>query len=369
MKKISKIIGFIILALIILSSFVFLWKKAQPKKLYYTIEKPVIDTLEKKTVATGKVEPRDEVLIKPQISGIVEEVYKQAGEVVKSGDIIAKIKVIPEMSSLSNADSRVNQAEISLNQISAEYARQKQLFGNGVISKEEFEKSEANYKKAKEDLDNAKDNYNIIQSGISKKGNAYSTTQIRATVSGMILDVPVKVGNSVIQSNNFNDGTTIASIANMNDIIFRGNIDETDVGRIKEGMPMQITLGAIQGKTFKAMLEYISPKGKEENGANLFEIKAAVEIPDTVFVRAGYSANAEIVLQRKEKVLTIPESTIEFSKDTAFVYLLTSGDAAEQKFDKKKIKVGLSDGIRIEVVSGLNQKDQLRGNVIDKKNE
>lgn len=369
MKKISKIIGFIFLALIILSSFVFLWKKAQPKQLYYTIEKPVIDTLEKKTVATGKVEPRDEVLIKPQISGIVEEVYKQAGEVVKSGDIIAKIKVIPEMSSLSNADSRVNQAEISLSQISAEYARQKQLFGNGVISKEEFEKSEANYKKAKEDLDNAKDNYNIIQSGISKKGNAYSTTQIRATVSGMILDVPVKVGNSVIQSNNFNDGTTIASIANMNDMIFRGNIDETDVGRIKEGMPMQITLGAIQGKTFKAMLEYISPKGKEENGANLFEIKAAVEIPDTVFVRAGYSANAEIVLQRKAKVLSIPESAIEFSKDTAFVYLLTSGSADEQKFDKKKIKVGLSDGIRIEVVSGLNQKDQLRGNVIDKKNE
>lgn len=369
MKKISKIIGLIFLAFVILGSFFFLWKKAQPKKLYYTIEKPTIDTLEKKTVATGKVEPRYEVLIKPQISGIVEEVYKQAGQVVKSGDIIAKIKVIPEMSSLSNADSRVKQSEITLEQISSEFARQKQLFKNGVISKEEFEKSEASYKKAQEDLDNAKDNYTIIQSGISKKGNSYSTTLIRATVSGMILDVPVKVGNSVIQSNNFNDGTTIASIANMNDMIFRGNIDETDVGRVKEGMPIMLTLGAIQGKKFQAVLEYISPKGKEENGANLFEIKAAVVIPDSVFVRAGYSANAEIVLQRKAKILTIPESTIEFSKDTAFVYLLTSGEAAEQTFDKKKIKVGLSDGIRIEVVSGLNKKDQLRGNIIDKKKE
>ncbi|MGL5317949.1 MAG: efflux RND transporter periplasmic adaptor subunit [Bacteroidales bacterium] len=369
MKKISKIIGMIFLAVIILSSFVFLWKKAQPKKLYYSIESPTIQNLEKKTVATGKVEPRDEVLIKPQTSGIVEEVYKQAGEVVKSGDIIAKVKVIPEMASLSNADSRVNLAKISLEQVAAEYNRQKQLFTNGVISKEEFEKSEAMYKKSKEELENAKDNYDIIRSGISKKGNAYSTTQIRATVSGMILDVPIKVGNSVIMSNNFNDGTTIASVANMNDMIFRGNIDETDVGRIREGMPIQLTLGAIQGKTFNATLEYISPKGKEENGANLFEIKAAVEIPDTVFVRAGYSANAEIVLQRKDKVLTIPESSIEFSKDTAFVYLLTSGKAEEQTFDKKRIKVGLSDGIRIEVLSGVEEKDQLRGNIIDKKKD
>ena len=183
----------------------------------------------------------------------------------------------------------------------------------------------------------------------------------------MILDVPVKVGNSVIQSNNFNDGTTIATVANMNDMIFRGNIDETDVGRVKEGMPLVLTLGAVQGTKFDAVLEYISPKGKEENGANLFEIKAAMVVSDSVFVRAGYSANAEIVLNRKANILTIPESTIEFVKDTAFVYLLTSNDAVDQTFDKKQIQVGLSDGIRIEVVSGLNKDDKLRGNIVDKK--
>ncbi|MGL5786242.1 MAG: efflux RND transporter periplasmic adaptor subunit [Bacteroidales bacterium] len=367
MKKITKILGLLFLLFILFGSFFFLWKKAQPKKIHYALETPKTDTLEKKTVATGKVEPRDEVLIKPQISGIVEEVYKEAGQVVKAGDIIAKIKVIPEMSALSSADSRVTQAKISLDQTTAEFERQKQLFKNGVISKDEFERSEAGYKKAKEELESAQDSYNIIQSGISKKGNSYSTTLIKATVPGMILDVPVKVGNSVIQSNNFNDGTTIATVANMNDMIFRGNIDETDVGKVKEGMPIVLTLGAVQDKKFSARLEYISPKGKEENGANLFEIKAAVDVPDSVFIRAGYSANAEIVLNSRSNVLTIPESTIEFSKDTAFVYLLTSNESPEQSFDKKQIKVGLSDGIRIEVISGLTDKDKLRGNIIDTK--
>lgn len=367
MKKAFKILGIIVLVVIFLSSFFFLWKKAQPKTLHYGIEVPKIDTLEKKTVATGKVEPRDEVAIKPQITGIIEEIYKEAGQSVKAGEVIAKIKVIPEMANLSNADSRVRLAQIALDQFKSEFERQKKLYNTGVVSKEEFEKSEATYQRYVEELDNAKDNLEIIKSGISKKGNAYSTTQIRSTVSGMILDVPVKVGNSVIQSNNFNDGTTIATVANMNDMIFRGNIDETDVGRVKEGMPLVLTLGAVQGTKFDAVLEYISPKGKEENGANLFEIKAAMVVPDSVFVRAGYSANAEIVLNRKANILTIPESTIEFVKDTAFVYILTSNDAAEQAFDKKQIQVGLSDGIRIEVVSGLNKEDKLRGNIVEKK--
>lgn len=367
MKKAFKILGVILLVIIFISSFFFLWKKAQPKKMYYGIEVPKIDTLEKKTVATGKVEPRDEVAIKPQITGIIEEIYKEAGQSVKAGEVIAKIKVIPEMANLSNADSRVRLAQIALDQFKSEFERQKKLYKTGVVSKEEFEKSEAAYQRYVEELDNAKDNLEIIKSGISKKGNAYSTTQIRSTVSGMILDVPVKVGNSVIQSNNFNDGTTIATVANMNDMIFRGNIDETDVGRVKEGMPLVLTLGAVQGTKFDAVLEYISPKGKEENGANLFEIKAAMVVPDSVFVRAGYSANAEIVLNRKANILTIPESTIEFVKDTAFVYLLTSNDAVDQTFDKKQIQVGLSDGIRIEVVSGLNKDDKLRGNIVDKK--
>lgn len=366
-KKILRIGGIALLILTFIGTFWFLWQKAQPKKIVYLIEKPTIETIEKKSVATGKVEPRDEVMIKPQISGIVQEIYKEAGQIVNSGDIIAKVKVIPEMSSISNAESRIRLAQIALDQYNEEFKRQEKLFQDKIIAKEEFERSKVQLDKYKEELDISKESLEVLVTGVSKRNNSFSTTLIRATVSGMILDIPVKVGNSVIQSNNFNDGTTIATLANMNDMIFRGNIDETDVGRVKDGMPIKITLGAIQNTSFKATLEYVSPKGKEENGANLFEIKAAMVIPDSVFVRAGYSANAEIVLARKEKILTIPESSIEFHKDSAFVYKLTSAKDQEQEFKRELIEVGLSDGIRIEVLKGVTDKDELRGIVMDPK--
>lgn len=366
-KKIVRFGGIVLLILTFLGTFYFLWQKAQPKKIIYLIEQPTTGTIEKKSVATGKVEPRDEVMIKPQISGIVEEIYKEAGQLVKSGEIIARVTVIPEMGSISNAESRIRLAQIALDQYREEFKRQQQLFNNGVVAKEEFERSEAQMGRLNEELENAKESLEILRTGASKRNKGYTTTQIRATVSGMILDIPVKVGNSVIQSNNFNDGTTIATIANMSDMIFRGNIDETDVGKVRDEMPIKVTLGAIQGVTFNAHLEYVSPKGKEENGANLFEIKAALQIPDSVFVRAGYSANAEIVLARKEQVLTIPESTIEFRKDSAFVYKLTSKEDFDQTFERIQIQVGLSDGIRIEVLSGVTADDQLRGNSKDDK--
>ena len=292
---------------------------------------------------------------------------KEAGDFVKEGEIIATVKVIPEVSQLNSAESRVNVARINLNQIKAEYDRQKQLFGKGVIAKEEMDKSEADYKKAVEELDNSKDNLDIVKNGISKKTAQYSNTQIRSTITGMILDVPIKVGNSVIQANTFNDGTTIASVANMNDMIFIGKVDETEVGRIHTGMPMKLSVGAIENKKFDAVLEYIAPKGVEENGAILFEIKAAARIPDTVLIRAGYSANAEIVLSKAEKVLSIPESTITFSNDSAYVYVLK--DSIEQLFDKKLITTGLSDGIKVEVKSGLKKGDKIRGNEISDKSK
>jgi HlyD family secretion protein len=365
-KKILRSVFIGIIGLTVLGTFFFLWKKAQPVVVVYEIETPKRDTIETKTVATGSVEPRYEVLIKPQISGIISELLKEAGQMIREGDIIAKIKVIPEMVQLNSAESRVNVASISLRQVEETFNRDESLFKQGVISREEFNVSNANFLKAKEEHANAQNALEIIRDGIARNSKVASTTQIRSTITGMILDVPVKVGNSVIQSNNFNDGTTIASVANMNDMIFRGNVDETEIGRIREGMPIKLTVGAMESRNFDAVLEYVSPKGVDKNGSIQFEIKAAVTIPADAFIRAGYSANASIVLKRAEDVLTIPESTVEFHGDSAFVQLLIE-EQPKQVFEKKQIVTGLSDGIRIEIKEGLTENDKIRGAAIDPK--
>lgn len=366
-KKIKRIVLLSVVGLAVVGTFVFLWKKAQPEVTEYEIVTPERGTVETKTVATGNVEPRYEILIKPQISGIISEVLKEAGQRVTEGEIIAKVKVIPEMGQLNSAESRVNVARISLDQVESTHRRDEQLFKQGILTAEEFDVSKANYRKAKEELANAQSSLEIVRDGISRNTRSSSTTQIRSTITGMILNVPIKVGNSVIQSNSFNDGTTIASVANMNDMIFRGNVDETEIGKIREGMPIKLTVGALGTRTFDAVLEYVSPKGEEKNGAIQFEIKAAVSLPDTSFVRAGYSANAEVVLERAENVLTIPESTVEFHGDTAFVQVLKQ-EKPKQVFEKRVIKTGLSDGIKIEVKEGLTEKDKIRGAAISKEN-
>jgi len=367
MKKIMRIVMLVLLAGAVVWTFWFLWQKSRPKVKNYNIEVVAKGNVEKRTVATGKVEPRNEILIKPQMSGIISVVYKEAGDKVKAGDVIAKIKVIPDMLSLNSAESRLSRAEISYEQTRKNYNRDKQLQASKVISKEEFEKSELQFHNDKEELKAAKDNLSLLRDGITSNKSGYSNTLVRSTVTGTILDIPVKVGNSVIQSNNFNDGTTIATVANMNDMLFVGKLDETEVGRIKVGMPMDITIGALQDHKLIATLEYVSPKGIEENGAIMFEMKAATKVPSDVFVRAGYSANAEIILTKQVNVLTIPESCIEFAGDTAFVYLLTAKDP--QTFKKKQVKIGLSDGIKIEVKSGLKAKDKIRGAEILEKKE
>jgi RND family efflux transporter, MFP subunit len=368
MKKIFKIALLVILAVAVLWTFWFLWQKSRPKVKKYEIEAVSVGSIDKKTVATGKVDPRNEILIKPQMSGIIAAVYKEAGDVVKAGDIIAKIKVIPDMVSLNSAESRVSRAQISFDQTKKNYDRDSKLYADKVISKEDFEKTQLQFYNDKEELKAAKDNLSLTRDGISTNSAAISNTLVRSTINGTILDVPVKVGNSVIQSNNFNDGTTIATVANMSDMLFVGKLDETEVGKIKVGMPMDITIGALQDQKLTAKLEYVSPKGKEENGAIMFEMKAAVKIPKDIFVRAGYSANAEVIFSKSENVITIPESCIEFGGDTAFVYVLKTKEP--QTFVKKRIKIGLSDGVKIEVKSGLTVKDKIRGvEILEKKPE
>ncbi|OCR41349.1 efflux RND transporter periplasmic adaptor subunit [Bacteroides fragilis] len=359
MKKYLKITLLVVVAAIFIGTFIFLYQKSKPKTTVYETVTPEIADLEKTTVATGKVEPRDEVLIKPQISGIISEVYKEAGQTIKQGEVIAKVKVIPELGQLNSAESRVRVAEISTAQAETDHERIKKLYNDKLISREDYEKSEVEIKTAREELQTAKDALEIIKEGITKNSASFSSTLIRSTIDGLILDVPIKVGNSVIMSNTFNDGTTIATVANMNDLIFKGKIDETEVGRIHEGMPVKLTIGALQNLTFDAELEYISPKGVEENGANQFEIKAAVHAPDSVQIRSGYSANAEIVLQRAQKVLAVPEGIIEFSGDSTFVWVMTDS-IPEQKFERRQIKTGMSDGIKLEIKEGLTGKEKVR---------
>ncbi|BBD46601.1 efflux RND transporter periplasmic adaptor subunit [Petrimonas sp.] len=362
MKKVLKIAGLVLLGLLVIWTFVFLYQKSRPKIKTYRIETVTKNNIEKRTVATGKVQPRNEILIKPQMSGIISEIYKEAGEKVVAGDVIAKIQVIPDMVNLSGAESRVERAQLSADQSRSNYERDRKLYENQVISKEEFEKVQLQYRNDQEELRAATDNLSLVRTGITKSSAKYSNTLVRATVSGTILDVPVKVGNSVIQSNNFNDGTTIASVANLSDMLFVGKIDETEVGKLSVNMPMEITIGAIQDKKIPAKLEYVSPKGVEESGAILFEMKAAMEMPADVFIRAGYSANADIILDRRDSVLSISESCVEFSNDSAFVYTVKS--EKPQEFDRKYVKAGLSDGINIEILEGLKMNDKVRGNEI-----
>ncbi len=359
MKKYIKIAVAVIVALLFVWTFYFLYQKSRPKTVTYDVVSPECTDLEVSTVVTGKIEPRDEIDIKPQISGIIAEIYKEAGQTVKEGEVIAKVKVIPEMSSLNSAQSRVRLADISLKQAQTDFDRMQRLFDDKLVSAEEFEKSEVSLKQAKEEKQAADDNLEIVKEGISKSNASLSSTFIRSTITGLILDVPVKVGNSVIMSNTFNDGTTIATVADMSNLIFKGKIDETEVGRISEGMPVKITLGALQGVSMDARLEYISPKGVEENGANQFEVKAAVSVPDSVVIRSGYSANASIVLKSAKGVIALPESVLEFSGDTSFVYVLTDS-VPVQSFDRREVKLGMSDGIKVEVKSGVEMSDKIR---------
>ena len=360
MKRYSKLIIAAIVALIFIGTFVFLWQKSQPKEVVYNEFTPKLEDIQKTTIITGKIEPRNEVNIKPQISGIITELYKEPGDYVNAGDVIAKVKVIPDMGQLSSAEARVRLAEINLKQAQIDYDREENLYNMKLVSADEYDKIKQALQQAKEEKVAAIDALQVVRDGVSKSNASASSTLIRSTISGRILDIPVKVGNMVILSNNFNDGTTIASVANMNDLIFRGNIDETEVGQLVNDMPMKITIGALQDLKFDANLEYISPKAVENNGANQFEIKAAVKLAEGSQIRSGYSANAEIVLSSVSKVLSVPESASEFSGDSTFVYII-KGEGKDKTYERTQVTTGLSDGVNIEIKKGVTQKDKVRG--------
>ena len=360
MKKYRKLIVAVIVAVIFIGTFVFLYQKSQPTPVVYSEFTPEVKDIQKTTVITGKIEPRNEITVKPQISGIITELYKEAGDMVQEGEVIAKVKVIPDMGQLSSAEARVRLADINLKQAQVDFSREESLYKQKLVSADEFDKIKQTLRQAKEEVVAAQDALDVVKNGVSKSNASASSTLIRSTITGLILDVPVKVGNTVVLSNTFNDGTTIATVANMNDLIFRGNIDETEVGRLVEGMPMKITVGALQDLSFEANLEYVSPKAVESNGANQFEVKAAVHVIKGGKIRSGYSANAEIVLAKASKVLSIPESAIEFSGDSTFVYVV-KGSGEKKTYDRRAVTTGLSDGVNIEIKKGISAKDKVRG--------
>lgn len=348
MKKFFKILMIVIVCIVFVGTFVFLFRNSMSKETVYDLTSPETGTIERSTVLTGKIEPRDEIEIKPQISGIISEILVEAGDKVNNGDIIAKIKVIPEEAQLSQAQNRVEVAKISLNEARMNYERTKQLYEKKYESREKYESDEAAYERAKKEYDQASDQLTIVRDGYSAANAQGSNTLVRSTVTGVVLEVPVKVGSSVIQANTFNDGTTIAKVADMTDLIFKGKVDESDVDLLKEGQDVRISVGAIADSDFPAVIEKIAPMATDDNGTNTFEVKAALKSGDAERLRAGYSANANILLEKTENVMTVPEGVVEYESGKAYVYVLTDS-VGSQKFDRREIKTGLSDGLKVEI--------------------
>ncbi|WP_228237034.1 efflux RND transporter periplasmic adaptor subunit [Allomuricauda sp. M10] len=358
MKKSVTIAILLLIVIVFGGSMYYLYQKNAEDPIIYETETPSTQTIVKKAVATGSILPLEEVLIKPNISGVIEEIFVEGGDFVKSGDLLAKIKVVPNLSALNDAKNAIDEAKINLDDQMRNLERQTTLFGKGVISKTDMERAQVTYDQAKQAYAAANKRYDIVKTGTTSGFSNAANTMIRATVSGMVLEVPVEVGNQVIESNNFNEGTTIAAIADVNKMIFEGKVDESEVGRIKEDLPLEITVGAIENKVFDAVLDYIAPKGKEENGAIQFEIKGSLKKQDTTFIRAGLSANASIILARADSVLAVKEALVQFDGDTKKPFVEV--ETANQQFERRDVKLGVSDGIFVEIKSGLAATDKIK---------
>lgn len=359
MKK-GRLYTLVVFVIVILAAAVytvdFLYQKEQVSEQFYKTEKPVIDNVVIKTVASGSVQPRFEILIKPQISGIIREIHVEPGDEVKKGDVLAEVEIVPNMASLSSAENRLSRAKISLEDAQKTYDRNAELYSKGVVSEMDMQGVELSLNQAKEEVLGAEDNLRIVKEGVASRGGAVSNTIIRSTIDGMVLDVPVEKGNSVIEANNFNDGTTIASVADMRDLVFEGKIDESEVEKLSVGMGISLSIGAVDNVSYPAVLEHISPKGVEESGAIQFEIKAAVSLEEDQFLRAGYSANAEVELDRRDSVLVIGENLVQYARRQAFVEVMTAPDV----YERRDLKLGLSDGLKVEVLEGVTAADEIK---------
>lgn len=358
MKKSVTIIILLIIIVAFGGSMYYLYQKNAEDPVVYETEEPSKQTIIKKAVATGSILPLEEVLIKPNISGVIQEIFVEGGDFVKSGDLLCTIKVVPNLNALNDARNNIDEAKINLDDQLRNLGRQKGLYNKGVISTVDLERAQVTYDQSKQTYAAANKRYDIVKTGTTAGYGNAANTQIRATVGGMVLEVPVEVGNQVIESNNFNEGTTIAAIADVDKMIFEGKVDESEVGKIKEDLPLEITVGAIENKVFDAVLDYIAPKGKEENGAIQFEIKGTLKKQDTVFIRAGLSANASIILARADSVLALKEALIQFDDKTKKPFVEVAIE--NQQFERRDIELGISDGIHVQIISGIGEGDKIK---------
>jgi len=359
MKKVLTIVVALVIVTLFGGTLYYLWAKAKKVPVVYETESPAVSDIVKKTVATGSVIPRKEVAVKPQVSGIIDKIRVEPGQQVRRGDLLATIRVVPNTAALAASESRVTQAQLKFDDAAREFTRLDKLAKDGVVSDKDYRAATLARDSAEEELAAAKDNLEVVRRGVAARSGNVSNTNVVATIDGTVLDVPIKEGSSVIEANTFNDGTTIATLAEMSDLIFEGKVDESEVGKLKPGMAIVLTIGALEPAKFDATLEYIAPKGVDENGAIQFKIRAAVKQPEDAVIRANYSANADIVLDRRDKVLAVKESLLQFDKDQAFVEVET----APQKFEKRPLKTGLSDGVTIEVLEGLSKDDKVKAGV------
>ena len=355
--KILKYLGIALLVFGAIFATLYFIKTNSKPLVEYDIQTPMIQSIEKKTVVTGTVIPEDEVEIKPQISGIIEKLFVDEGDLVINGDLLAKVKVVPNEQTLNSAKGRLSNTLILLRNAEVEFKRNQSLFEKEIISKQQFDNAKLSYDQAEQNVKNARSDLQIIKLG-SAGGSTIANTNIRATVAGTILEIPVKEGDQVIESNNFNAGTTIATVADLNKMIFEGKVDEAEVSKLTVGMPLTVNLGAIQDKDFDARLKFIAPKGNEDQGTVQFKIEGDVYLDNSIFIRAGYSANASLVLEKKDSIMVISEALLQFDKISNDPYVEVKNDKGT--FERKNIELGISDGINVEIIYGLSMEDKIK---------
>ncbi len=355
MKKFFIVLTLLLFFAAFIGTVLFLYGKSQEPPVIFETDEPFITDIVRKTVATGSIVPRREVALKSQVPGVVEELYFEEGDSVGAGDLVAKIRLIPDMVRLNDAEAALDAARIDYEDAQRELQRREELVKDELISEVEFNRFKIDFRRVEQRLQAAEDNVALIREGSAKRSGNVSNL-VKSTVSGMVLDIPVEEGTFIIESNMFNEGTTIASVADMGEMIFEGRVDEAEVGRIAVGMELILSVGAIEGETFRAELEFISPKGEQDQGAVKFDIRAAIELKDSTFLRAGYSATADIVLDKRDQVLAIREGNLIFENDRTYVDVMV----ADQQFERREVRTGLSDGINIEILDGLREGEQIK---------
>lgn len=373
-KKAIYIFLALLLAFGLFSGIGYLIQSNSAKSEVFLTKKPVVENMEDKVMATGKIVPREEIEIKPNMSGIIDKILVDEGDQVTAGQLVATIRIVPNVQNVNAAQQEINNAQLQISNASMnletqqkQFAMQQNLYNQGVISRQEFltaqqqlQSAQIQLKNARQQLSTAQKSLQIARTGVTPELQGLATTQIRSKANGTVLEVPVKVGSQVIEANSFNSGTTIASIANLNSLIFEGEIDEAQAGKLKEGMNMNIVIGALQNKKFPGRLTMIAPKGKDVSGTIKFPVEGEVFNPDNEYIRAGFSANGEIVLSSQKNALLLEESLIQYEKKNGKDAPFVEVKQPDGSFKKAFVKLGASDGIHVQILSGIDKNAEVK---------